>query len=92
VFSIWLIIVKAIALADGLLSYFVYANVEFTHADDGQWEQVFMNASLTTKGSAVLADVATIIHNLMDFLAQFMTILPAQSGVVYNGLTTFTPP
>jgi hypothetical protein len=51
-----------------------------------------MNADLTTKGHLVLADVATIIHNLLDFLAQFMTMLPAKQDVLYNGLTNFTPP
>jgi hypothetical protein len=38
----------------------------------------------TPKGSAVLADAASMTHYLLDFLAQIMSILPAQEDVIYN--------
>ena len=88
-FSLWLLIAKLLALGDGLLSYFVSAEVQFNKMADGQWNLQTFSADLTDKGNLVLADVATIIHYGLDFLAQFMTMLPAESGVLYNGMTTW---
>ena len=86
-FSIWTIVLKVIALTDSLLSYFVGVSFSFDKLSDGQWAMATLNATVTPKGNAVLGDVATIIHNGLDFLAQFMTLLPAQAGVTYNAPT-----
>ena len=83
-FSLWTIIVKILAMLDGFLQYFVTVAVQFNKADDGQWQVATFNAQITDKGSAVLADTASMVHYLFDFLAQIMSILPAKEGVTYN--------
>ncbi len=77
---IWLMIAKVITLVEALLEYFVSAQVAFNRADDGQWTTSVWTTSPTPKGWAVLADVATIIHNGLDFVAQFTTLLPMNVG------------
>jgi len=84
--SVWAIIVRLIALTDGFLQFLVNVQVEFTKAQDGQWEVAVFNAVLTDKGSSILADFATLTHHTLDFLAQVSAILPAQQDVLYNGL------
>jgi hypothetical protein len=89
--SLWAIIVRLIALSDGFLQYLVNVSVEFTKASDGQWEVAVFNAALTPKGNAILADLATITHHGLDFLAQVSAIFPAQANVLYNGPTVIGP-
>lgn len=83
-YSLWTIIAKVLALGDGLLQFFVNTTVSFNRAVDGQWQVATFNSEITQKGKDVLADVATIIHMGLDFVAQLSAMLPAQSGWVYN--------
>ena len=53
---------------------------------DGQWQLAQMDVQLTPKGINVIDALMTIIHNGMDFVAQFFTLLPAMNSVPYNTL------
>jgi hypothetical protein len=81
---IWLLILKMLTLFEAGLDYFVNGTVRFDYAPDGQWVITSLNFAPTAKGQAILADIATIIHNGLDFIAQFMTLLPVHNGLVYN--------
>ena len=83
---LWVLILKLLDLFEGLLDYFVAVSVQFTKADDGQWQLSWISSEPTEKGQAVLAAVATIIHNGLDFVAQFTTLLPAKADIWYNNI------
>lgn len=88
----WILILKLLDLFEALLDYFVDVAVMFTrNATDGQWEIVWIESEPTEKGTAVLQAVVTIIHNGLDFVAQFMTLFPAQADVWYNSVPAPTP-
>lgn len=76
----WPSILSLLALFDALLSYLVEASVQFDKATDGQWVLVHLHSSLTNKGVAALDALVTIIHNVLDFVAQVTTLLPAPAG------------
>jgi hypothetical protein len=63
---LWLLILKFWTLLESLLDYFVSVSVQFNKMADGQWNLVHLNAAPTAKGNAVLAAVATIIHNGLE--------------------------
>jgi hypothetical protein len=83
----WVIILKLLTLFETLLDFFVGVQAKWITAGDGQWTLVYLNAGPTTKGLAVIADVATIIHNMLDFVAQFTTLFPAANNVEISSLT-----
>ncbi len=89
-----LLIIKIIDLLEGLLDFFIYAQLDITKADDGQWV-VDVISTPTAKGWAVLADVATIVHYGLDFVAQFTALLPLAEGTwnsSYGASTAALPP
>ena len=81
---LWLLILKLWTMLEVLLDYFVSVQVQFTKQADGQWNLAYLSAGMTPKGNAVLGAVATIIHNGLDFVAQFTTLFPAPAGVWLN--------
>jgi hypothetical protein len=84
--SLWILLLKLLDLFEALLDYFVQVSVMFTKADDGQWELVYLSSLPTAKGWDVLDAVVTIIHNGLDFVAQFVVLLPAADGVWNNSI------
>jgi hypothetical protein len=86
----WPLILKPLTLVECLLDYFVNLTVLWTKAADGQWSLVYLNSIQTEKGQAVVGDIATIIHTGLDFVAQFMTLLPAPDGIPMNAAAPIT--
>ena len=84
-----LLVLKIIDLLEALLDYFVYVSVDVTApsiASDYQWEVDAISIP-TPKGWAVLDSVATIIHNGLDFVAQFTALLPLAAGNTNNAMS-----
>lgn len=81
---LWVMLLKLLDLFEALLDYFVTIAVQFDKQADGQWALSHIHSEPTAKGVAVLDAVATIIHQGLDFVAQFTTLLPAADGVMYT--------
>ena len=85
--SMWILLLKLLDLFEAFLDYFVQVAVQFTKAADGQWELVWLESGPTQKGWDVLDAVVTIVHNGLDFVAQFVVLLPAGDGAWNNSVT-----
>ena len=83
---LWILILKLLDLFEAFLDYFVTVEVTFTKGGDYQWGLETIASAPTEKGWNVLDAVVTIVHTGLDFVAQFMTLLPAMSGVSYNNV------
>ena len=77
------IVAKLLELLEAFLDYFVQASVMWTHSEGEQWVLVHYESCVTNKGVNVLDAVVTIIHSGLDFLAQMLTLLPAEAGLYY---------
>jgi len=86
---ILLLILKGLGLVEYALDYLINVSVTFSKgnalAGDYQWHLDSVYIVPTAKGFAILDDVWTLLHNVMDMLAQFSTFFPANaSGTVSN--------
>ena len=82
--SQWIHVLSLLDVFEALLDYFVQVSVVFTKGTDGQWNLAYLYSAPTDKGWDVLDALVTIIHNGVDFVAQFTTLLPAQDAVWNN--------
>lgn len=91
---IMLFILKLFGLVEYALDYLVEVNINVTAptaGNGGQWQLGNIYLAPTTKGWAILDDVWTLVHNVMDMLAQFSTIFPINgSGGVSNMIVGFS--
>jgi len=85
---ILLLILKGLGLVEYALDYLINVDVTFTKGTGETGYQWALNSVYivpTAKGFAILDDVWTLLHNVMDMLAQFSTFFPANaSGEVSN--------
>lgn len=93
---LFLLIVKLLGLVEYALDYLIKVDIQFTKDTTGaegyQWALTNIYVQPTAKGYAILDDVWTIAHQVMDFVAQFTTLLPAASGVSVNNIYGFHVP
>ena len=82
----WILLLKLLDLFEAFLDYFVQVSVAFTKGDDGQWGLFHLDSLPTAKGWDVLDAVVTIVHNGLDFVAQFVVLLPAQDSFWNNSI------
>jgi len=94
---IMLLILKGLGLVEYFLDYLVIANMTVlpgSAATGGQWQLQSVWVNPTVKGWAILDDVWTLLHNVMDMLAQFSTLFPLNdlsgSYTVGNNVVGFT--
>ena len=85
--SLWILLLKLLDMFEAFLDYFVQVAVQFTKGADHQWALVWMQSNPTEKGWNVLDAVVTIVHNGLDFVAQFVVLLPAGDGAWNNSVT-----
>jgi len=84
-----LLILKVLGLVEYFLDYLIVANMSVLPGSDatgGQWQLTGIGVEPTLKGWAILDDVWTLLHNVMDMLAQFSTLFPI-SNVLGTGYT-----
>jgi hypothetical protein len=92
---IMLLILKGLGLVEYFLDYLIQANITVlkgTNANEFQWQLHTVNVFPTAKGWAIMDDIWTVIHNALDMLAQFSTLLPvngANSGYIGNDIVGF---
>jgi hypothetical protein len=82
---ILLLILKGLGLVEYALDYLINVNVQFAKggaADGYQWQLSSVYIVPTAKGWAILDDVWTLVHNVMDMLAQFSTFFPANADTL----------
>lgn len=70
-----LLIIKIMDLVNGLVDRFVDVGGYFWKGADGQWVGNTYS-DVTAKGNDVIDSLASIIHYGLDFVAQFMSLLP----------------
>jgi len=46
-----------------------------------------INMSITEKGNSIISSLMTIMHYGLDFVAQFILLLPAQSSLTYDTIS-----
>ena len=79
---ILLLILKGLGLVEYALDYLIQVDfaVNPKSADTGyQWTLNGVTIVPTAKGWAILDDVWTLVHNVMDMLAQFSTMFPVNA-------------
>jgi predicted component of type VI protein secretion system len=84
---IMLLILKLLGFVEYMLDYLMVANMTVTRsATDGQWTLAQVYVAPTAKGWAILTDIMTILHNVLDMVAQFSTLFPINNsmGVGYT--------
>jgi len=84
---ILLLILKLFGLVEYALDYLVAVQMNVaapTAGSGGQWELKTIYLAPTTKGWAILNDVWTLVHNVMDMLAQFSTLFPLSNATGLN--------
>jgi len=88
---LWGLILQGLGFVGAILSALVNATYSFgLPAQEGivnqQWNGT-VTVAPTEKGNAIISSLLTIMHYGLDFVAQFMLLLPAQSSITYNTLT-----
>ncbi len=85
---LWGIILQGLTFVGAILGTLVQATYSFgLPAQVGivnqQWNgNISMN--ITEKGNDIISSLMTIMHYGLDFVAQFMLLLPAVSSVTYS--------
>jgi hypothetical protein len=92
---IMLLILKLLGLVEYMMDYLIVANMTVSRAaTDGQWTLTQIYVAPTAKGWAILTDIMTLTHNVMDMLAQFSTLFPitnsAAGYTVGNNIVGFS--
>ena len=88
---LWGLILQGLGFLGSIMSALVNSSYSFgLPAQNGivnqQWNGTVAVAP-TEKGNAIISSLLTIMHYGLDFVAQFMLLLPAQSSLSYNTLT-----
>ena len=94
---IWGLILQGLTLIGSIMGTLVQATYSFGLADpvgavNQQWNGN-VSMIITDKGNSIISSLMTIVHYGLDFVAQFMLLLPAQSSLTYDtasGLNMFT--
>jgi len=88
---LWGLILQGLTLVGSIMGALVNVTYEFGLAAPGgptlsQWNGN-IDASITDKGNSIISSLLTIMHYGLDFVAQFMLLLPATSSTLYNTAT-----
>ena len=98
---IWGLILQVLALIGSIMGTLVTATYSFGLPDpvgavNQQWNGT-VEFGITEKGNSIISSLMTIVHYGLDFVAQFMLLLPAQASLSYdtasglNMMTTASP-
>ena len=81
---LWGLVLQGLLIVQAIMGKLVAVTYHFNTMPDGQWNLTSATADVSEKGSAIIGDLATIIHYGLDFVAQFTFLLPAISSVSYE--------
>ena len=80
------LIMKLIALFEGLLAHFLTYSYTFTIDASNEWAASTGYVVPTDKGMRLLGSLSSIIDNLLISVAQLMALMPAANGVSQNSV------